>query len=96
MTTADADDVWTLRVFVLFLFVSVLFVIVASSYYVLENTNWDAIQDKTLAIAMKLLYIYTPLLSVCLFLALAWLVVDERKIKRLMKQLEKEKHTEEN
>jgi ABC-type siderophore export system fused ATPase/permease subunit len=91
MATTDTGDAWTLRIFVLLLFVSVLFVIIASSYYVLENANWSAVEDKTLAIAMKLLYIYTPLLGVCLFVALAWLVVDERKIRKLTQQLEKEK-----
>jgi HAMP domain-containing protein len=47
--------------------------------------------DKTLADTMKLFYIYSALLGACLFAALVWLVVDERKIRRLIQQLEKRK-----
>ena len=43
---------------------------------------------------MKLFYTYASLLGVCSFAALAWLVIDERKIRKLIQQLEKEKHQE--
>ena len=52
--------------------------------------------DETLADTMKLFYTYASLLGVCTFAALALLVVDERRIRKLTQELEKEKHIEEN
>jgi len=88
MGTADAENGWSLRVFVLFLFPAILFVGLAAVYYVVEKSDWSQV-DPTLAATLKLFYIYTALLGVCLFAVLAWLVVDERKIRRLTKLREK-------
>jgi len=90
METADIEDRWTFRLFLLILFISILFIGVTSSYYIIENTKWSEI-DATLAITMKLFYIYVPLSGVCLLAALVWLVIDEKKIRRLTQRL-KEKN----
>lgn len=90
METTGAEDTWSLRLLVLLLFVILLFIGAASTYLILTNTNWGAV-DKNLAITMKLFYIYSALLGVCLLGALAWLVIDERKIRNLRQQLERRK-----
>ena len=82
METPDNENGFTLRLLVLFLFVLILLIGVVMSYYIITYYPWSGI-DATLANTMKLFYIYTALLGVCLFAALAWLVVDERKIRRL-------------
>lgn len=89
LEATNSENEWTLRLFILLLFIIILFIGVASSYYIVENTNWSGM-DKTLADAMKLFYTYSALLGVCLFATLVWLVVDERKIRRLTQRLEKE------
>jgi len=81
---------WTLRLFLLLLFASILFIGITSSYYIFENTNWSQM-DQTLANAVKLFYIYVPLSGVCLFAALVWLVIDEIKIRRLVQMLEEKR-----
>jgi HAMP domain-containing protein len=43
--------------------------------------------DKNLAVTTKLFYVYAVILGVCLLAALAWLTMDERKIKRLQNKL---------
>lgn len=93
MDTPDTGNGLTLRLFVLLLFTLILFIGIASSYYIIENSPWSGM-DKTLADTMKLFYTYASLLGVCSFAALAWLVIDERKIRKLIQQLEKEKHQE--
>ena len=90
METTDTEDTWSLRLFVLLLFVIVLFIGAISAYYIVANTNWDAL-DKNLAMTTKLFYVYSVLLGVCLLGALAWLLVDERRIRKLKQQLEKVK-----
>ncbi len=90
METPSTDDTWSLRLFILLLFAIVLFIGVASAYYIIANTNWDAM-DKNLAVTTKLFYVYSVLLGVCLLGALAWLVADERRIRRLKQQFEKDK-----
>ena len=90
METADTENGWTLRLFVLLLFASVLFIGVASFFYIFENTSWSQM-DQTLATAIKLFYFYVSLSGMCLFAVLIWLVIDERKIGRLTQQLEEEK-----
>jgi len=90
METTDTEDTWSLKLFVLLLFVIVLFIGAASAYYIITKTNWDAI-DKNLAATTKLFYVYSVLLGICLLGTLAWLVADERRIRRLKQQFEKEK-----
>lgn len=90
METPNAGNGLTLRLFVLLLFTIILFIGVASSYYIIANSNWSGM-DKTLADTMKLFYVYSALLGVCLFAALIWLAVDERKIGKLAQKIEKEK-----
>jgi uncharacterized BrkB/YihY/UPF0761 family membrane protein len=92
--TPNGENGFTLRIFILLLFTLILFIGIASSYYVIENSNWSGI-DKTLADTMKLSYVYMSLLGVCLFVALVWLVIDERKIGKLTEGL-KEKREEVN
>ena len=94
MEISNGENGFTLRIFILLLFTLILFIGIASSYYVIENSNWGGI-DKTLADTMKLSYVYTSLLGVCLFVALVWLVIDERKIGKLTQSL-REKHEEAN
>lgn len=91
METADGEGSWSLRLFVLLLFAVILVIGAASAYYILANTNWDAIPDKNLAITTRLFYVYSALLGVCLLGALAWLAADERRIRKLRLQLEKHK-----
>ena len=86
LETNDVEDTWSLRLFILLLFVMMLFVGVVSAYYILANTNWDAV-DKNLAVTTKLFYVYAVILGVCLLAALAWLTMDERKIRRLQNKL---------
>ncbi|MBX5327720.1 MAG: hypothetical protein ACQXXH_01995 [Candidatus Bathyarchaeia archaeon] len=93
MGTADTEDGGSLRTFVLFLFPSILFIGIAAVYYIVEQSNWGQL-DTTLAAALKIFYIYATLLGICLFAALAWLVVDERKIRRLTKLLKNNKDDE--
>jgi hypothetical protein len=88
--TNSAGDRWTFRLFLLFLFPPIIFIGVASSYYILESTKWSQM-DQPLAIAMRLFYIYAPLSSICLLAALIWLVIDERKLRRLTQQSEEKK-----
>jgi uncharacterized integral membrane protein len=90
METTSTEDTWSFRLLVLLLFVIILFIGVVSAYYIVANTNWDAM-DKNLAVTTKFFYIYTVFLGVCLLGALTWLVVDERRIRRLRHMLEKEK-----
>lgn len=90
METETPEDTWSFRLFVLVLFVIVLFIGVASVYYILSNTNWDAM-DKNLAVTTRLFYVYSALVGISLFGALVWLVADERRIRKLTKQLGKEK-----
>jgi uncharacterized integral membrane protein len=92
MEAMGMGDTWSLRLFVLLLFFIVLFIGATSAYYILTNTNWDAM-DKNLAVTTKLFYVYAILLGVCLLGALTWLTVDERKIRKLRQQLEKKKET---
>jgi cytochrome bd-type quinol oxidase subunit 1 len=82
----SVGDELTLRLFVLLLFVIIFFIGAVSAYYIVANTNWDAM-DKNLAVTMRLFYVYAVVLGVCLLGALTWLVVDERKIKRLQNKL---------
>jgi hypothetical protein len=82
LETGEMDDGWSLRLFVLPLFAVMLFVGGVSAYYVLANTNWGAM-DKNLAVTTELFYVYGVFLGVVLLLVLAWLVVDERKIRGL-------------
>jgi len=89
-TVNAPEDGLSLRVFVLFLFPAILFIGLAAVYYVVEKSDWSQV-DPTLAATLKLFYIYVALLGVCLLAALVWLVVDERKIRRLTRLLE-EKH----
>jgi TRAP-type C4-dicarboxylate transport system permease small subunit len=86
LETTDGEDTWTLRLFILLLFVMILFIGTVSAFYILANTNWDAM-DKNLAVTTKLFYVYAALLGVCLLAALAWLTVDERKIRKLQNRL---------
>ncbi len=89
--TTDAEGSWSLRLFVMLIFAVILVIGGASAYYILANTNWDAIADKNLAVTTRLFYVYSALLGVCLLGALAWLAADERRIRKLRQQLEKEK-----
>ncbi|MGQ9566373.1 MAG: hypothetical protein ACUVT5_07545 [Candidatus Bathyarchaeales archaeon] len=91
MEVVDARDRLSFRVFVLFLFPSILFVGVIAVYYVVEHSNWGQL-DPTLAASLKIFYIYAILLGVCLFVALVWLVIDERKIRRLTELLKNDKN----
>jgi uncharacterized membrane protein YedE/YeeE len=84
LETSDDENGFTLRLLVLFLFVLILLIGIVMSYYIIAYYPWSGI-DTTLANAMKLFYIYTALLGVCLFAAFVWLVVDERKIRKLTK-----------
>jgi hypothetical protein len=86
LETIDVEDTWSLRVFILLLFVMILFIGAVSAFYLLAHTNWDAM-DKNLAVTTKLFYVYAVLLGVCLLAALAWLTVDERKIRKLQNRL---------
>jgi uncharacterized membrane protein len=86
----STGDELTLRLFVLLLFVIIFFIGVVSAYYIVANTNWDAL-DTNLAVTMRLFYVYSALLGVCLLGALVWLVLDERRIRKLRQLLEKEK-----
>ena len=95
MDTPNTENRLTLRLFVLLLFTLILFIGIASSYYIIANSPWSSM-DETLADTMKLFYTYASLLGVCTFTALALLVVDERRIRKLTQELEKEKHIEEN
>ncbi len=94
MDTPNTENGFTLRLFVLLLFTLILFIGIASSYCIIANSPWSSM-DETLADTMKLFYTYASLLGVCSFAALAWLVVDERRIRKLIQELEKEKHIEE-
>jgi len=89
LVTADTEDGGSLRTFILFLFPSILFIGIAAVYYIIEQSNWGQL-DPTLATALKIFYIYAALLGICLFAVLAWLLVDERKIRRLTKLLKKQ------
>jgi len=82
LETSDDENGFTLRLLVLFLFVLILLIGIAMSYYIIVNYPWNGI-DATLASVMKLFCIYTVLLGACLFCALGWLVLDERRIRRL-------------
>ena len=82
LETDEVEDRWSLRVFVLLLFVMILFIGLVSAFYILANTNWGAM-DKNLSVTTELFYVYAVFLGVCLLAALAWLIVDERKIRRL-------------
>ncbi|MEM2102456.1 MAG: hypothetical protein QXM22_02955 [Candidatus Bathyarchaeia archaeon] len=91
MGTVDAEDGWSFRVFVLFLFPSILFIGIAAVYYIVERSNWAQL-DPTLAASLKIFYIYAALLGICVFAALVWLVVDERKIRHLTRLLKANKN----
>jgi phage shock protein PspC (stress-responsive transcriptional regulator) len=86
----STGDELTLRLFVLLLFVMIFFVGAVSAYYIVANTNWGAL-DTNLAVTMRLFYVYSALLGACLLGALVWLVLDERRIRKLRQLLEKEK-----
>jgi len=77
---------WSLRTFILLLFVIIVFVGAVSAFYILANTNWSAV-NKNLAVTTELFYVYAVLIGVCLLVALAWLIVDEGKIKRLQSRI---------
>jgi phage shock protein PspC (stress-responsive transcriptional regulator) len=90
LETESTGDELTLRLFVLLLFVMIFFIGAVSAYYIVANTNWGAL-DMNLAVTMRLFYVYSALLGVCLLGALVWLVLDERRIRKLKQLLEKEK-----
>ena len=84
LETGDVEDGWSLRLFVLPLLAVMLFIGGVSAYYVLANTNWGAM-NQNLAVTTELFYVYGVFLGVCVLLVMAWLIVDERKIKRIQK-----------
>jgi hypothetical protein len=90
LENSSAENGLSLRLFVLLLFTLVLFVGVSASYSVIANSNWSGV-DLILANSMKLFYVFVALLGVCLFAALVLLAIDERKIRRLFEELEKER-----
>jgi len=65
-----------------------LFIGGVSAYYVLANTTWSAM-NQNLAVTTELFYVYGVFLGVCVLLVMAWLIVDERKIKRIQKSQSK-------
>ena len=86
METESAGDELTLRLFVLLLFAIIFFIGAVSAYYIVANTNWD-VMGKNLSVTVRLFYVYAVILGVCLLGALAWLVIDERKIRNLQNRL---------